>query len=170
MNSKFFSVVFILFNLVVFSVIAQASPEHLLKLPIGKSRCPEFTFKTPVNWILKSGRKKGDRWIIWDKKKNEQVARFDYNLPNVDQKQLPEVLDKEIKLGAHTVNKFIVTLAIVSEEAPAHKIDHGLITSYNYESGTLEGLKLITDSYARSSGLEEQLEHMLETIKIISKK
>ncbi len=139
--------------------------DKMLSLPIGKSKCPHFSFSGPPNWILKSGRKKGDRWLIWDVTAKKQIARFDYNLSNTDQKQLPEVFSGEVKLGTFSADKFTITMEPVNGEEP-EKIITGLVTSYSYGSGKLKGLVVMTEEYDKTSGIESQLEKALSSIKI----
>ncbi len=163
------NVLFIVSLFFSFSLLASDSLKSL-NLPIGKSKCPSFSFKVPFEWILKSGRKKGDRWILWDEKKKEEIGYFAYNLPNTDQKMLPEVFGGSIKLGSRTVEKYTVTLELMEERTfeEMKKAKTGLITSFSF-SGKLEGLYFMSSRYDMVSGREKVIEIFLSSIQILGK-
>lgn len=130
-------------------------------LPEGKGLCPKFSFKGEDSWTLKSDRPKGDRWILRDDSKNINILRFDYKVSSTDQKQLPEVEEKILQLGDHKVSKYTVTTAPEKEKAVS-----GLITSYNFETGKLAGLVVMTEEYEKASELDKKIESMLKTIRM----
>jgi hypothetical protein len=148
------------FVLLLSSFISLCTLADSLRLPQGKGKCPAFSFEAEKGWHLKSDRKAGDRWVLLDSA-NKQVARFDYKISNTDQKQLPEVESKKIKLGQHEVEKLTVTTSFPEDGA---KASEGLITSYSFDSGRLEGLVVMTPEYSTTSGLDKKIEKMLGTL------
>jgi hypothetical protein len=151
-----------LFFLIAF-ISTSLAWSKTFELPQGKGKCPHFTFTGDDNWVLKSDRKKGDRWILLDSKTKMQIVRFDYKLPHTDQRQVPEVEDIEMNLGGFKVNKFTVSLMFMDE---AVKATEGLITSYSYADGPLQGLVAMSDQYDVKDGLANKIEKILSSIKV----
>ncbi len=140
----------------------------VFNLPIGKSKCPSFTFKAKATWSLNSGRKKGDRWILHDDKNKTEIGYFAYALPNTDQKMLPEVFEGTVKLGGFDVSKYSVTLEVMGERTfeEMKKVKSGLVTSYHFP-GKLDKLYFMSAPYDMSSGREKEIEALLSTIKVL---
>lgn len=143
-----------------FSVSAFSETVHF---PTGKGKCPKFSVELPKGWSVKSARAKGDRWQLTNERK-EKVARFDYKLSHTDQKMMPEVSESEFKIVDSKVTKYTVTDDVANSEPS--KATTGLITSYSFNDGKLEGLVLMTESYDKDSGLEEKLEAVLNSLKL----
>ena len=136
---------------------------NTLNLPLEKGTIPKLTFLGEKNWILKSARQKGDRWMLLDKKNKMEIAHFYFKLGNTEQKQLPEVQNIEIKLGPYKVNKYTVTTSFPDKN---EKVTSGLITSYNYVNGELKGLVVVSQEYDKKSGLDKIIEKALASIKL----
>ena len=150
--------IFVLFIVLYTSCFSLADTS---KLPQGKGKCPSFSFETEKGWHLKSDHKAGDRWILLDSA-NAQVARLDYKIANTDQKQLPEVESKKIKLGQFEVEIYTITTSFPED---GMKATEGLITSYTFNAGRLKGLVIMTAQYSKASSLDNKIEKLIETIR-----
>lgn len=134
-----------------------------LKLLQGAGKCPPFSFESENDWHLKSDRKKGDRWILLDANNNEMV-RIVFKLPTTDQKQLPEVETKVLHLSSFHVEKYTVTTSFPEKGTPATE---GLITSYSFKKGRLQGLVFMSSPYSKNSGLDKKIEKLIRSIKLL---
>lgn len=148
----------------IFSILISAQVWGLtLKLPQGKGKCPAFSFEAEKDWILKSDRPKGDRWWVINSKTKSQIARFDFKLSNTDQKQLQVVEETEIKLNGFSLDKYTVT---TSFPEVGQKATEGLVTSYQFKSGKLEGLVIMSPEYSTNSELDKKIEKIISSIKL----
>jgi hypothetical protein len=152
------------FLLVLFVLIPQASFAKKLNLPIGKGTVPPFTFEAEEPWTLKIDRERGDRWQLLDEKAKTKIVRFDFKLPHTDQRELPVIAEVKLKLGPWTVVKTTVAHGPFNSEAEAMAETKSLVTSYYFESGKLSGLILMTPTYDKSSGTEERVEKLIQSI------
>jgi hypothetical protein len=165
-------VIYIIILNIIFSFSSSAADTFKeFQLPIGKSKCPNFSFRAPANWSLKLGRTKGDRWIVRDEKSKIELGYFAYNLPSTDQKMLPEVFEGSITLGSLTAEKYTVTLEFFDQNKieEVKKAQTGLITSYRF-NGKLKKLYFMSSSYDKISGHEKIFEKVFSSIKILSHK
>jgi hypothetical protein len=144
----------------IITLVSYFSSASELNLPQGKGKCPPFSFSAETGWHLKSDRKLGDRWWLLDSGKNE-IARFDYKIGHTDQKQLREVEKKELKLGSFTVEKYTVTTSFQDDGVTATE---GLITSYTFSEGRLNGLVIMSPPYSKASGLDQKIEKLIRSI------
>jgi hypothetical protein len=150
----------------LFILLPQVSFAKKLSLPIGKGTVPAFTFEAEEPWILKIDRSRGDRWQLLDEKTKAKIVRFDFKLPHTDQRQLPIIAEEKLKLGSWNVQKTTVAHGPFNSEAEAMAETKSLVTSYYFESGKLSGLVLMTPTYDKSSGTEERVEKLIQSISL----
>lgn len=132
-----------------------------------RGKCANFSAKLPAHWDISLGRKKGDRWFITDSQTKLHVGRFDCDLSNTDQKMLPKVLEKEMKLGNLAVTKYTATQDGLDNSKSAATIVTGLITSYTFKDKALSKLVLMSETYDKETCLDESLEKIVKSLKMM---